>query len=104
MEAFSPQNKQFLPLQFQLPDYQGCCLFAYNGLLVVHSSEHVLKFGVGQAGQLVQLTQAKTSQIASKTPNSQPVLDISRGLFFIFDYDMCYCFHIETDEAVKHFT
>lgn len=62
----SPQTHSFLALPLQLPeDFSSYCLYVHNNTLVVHSKYHISKFTAGQAGQLLQHSQA---QSPTRTP------------------------------------
>lgn len=105
MEAFSPQTNSFLPLQLpQLPESTGCCLFTHNSKLVVHTTNYISKFALGQTGQLVQHSRAMSRGDVSKWSNSQPVLDPVRGFFFMIQGNGCVSLKMQTGEEVQFFT
>ena len=104
IEGFVPHTDSFLPLKLSLPEtYLGCTLLLHNNLLVVHSKNYIVKFAVQQA-QLVQHSPVPSQEDANKWPNSQPVLDSAHRFFFIFQYDQCICFDVETGVQVQRFS
>ena len=103
VEAFSPQTDNFLPLQVLLPEANHCCLYVHSNLLVVHSSQYISKFAAGQTGQLAQYSQVRSQTPALKWFNSQPVVDLSRGLFFIFQRDKILSLNMETGDLMQRF-
>lgn len=103
IEAFSPSTDLFSPHQISLPEQSFCCLYTHNSLLVVHSENYISKFSARQAGQLLLFSQVKAQRRADKCSNCQPVLDSTRGCFFIADGSKCLCFEMETGAVVKSF-
>lgn len=101
MEAFAPQTDLFLPLHLSLPEARGCCLFVYNDLLVVQSAYYVLKFAEEQKGELILRSHIQFQEENRKAPSSQPVLDPTRRLVFLFQFDQCFVFDIETGAKVQ---
>jgi len=94
MEAFALQTDQFLPLQFSLPELRGCCMFVQNNMLVVHSAHYTTRLAAGEAGQLVPRAKVHLQSEHRKAPNSQPVLDPARNLFFVLQFGKCFCFNM----------
>lgn len=82
VEAFSPQTNNFIPLHFQLSEPEYCCLFVLNSLLVVHSTNYISKFTAGQAGQLIKHSKVRATPVG-KYSNAQPVVNPTRGLFYL---------------------
>lgn len=103
MEVFSPQTNSFLPLQLQLPENHHC-LFVHKNLLVVHSLQSVFKFSAGQAEQLIQHSEIRFQTPVNKWSNSQPVVDPSRGLFFIYQQSKLLSISIDTGALVQSFS
>lgn len=104
VEAFSPQTDIFLPLHLELPDSNCCCLFVHNSFLVVHSYEYIFKFAAtGEAGALVLQSQICSQKPVVKYPNSQPVLDTSRCLYFIIQGYKAISLNMETGVEVQSF-
>ena len=104
VEAFSPQTDTFLPLQLQLPENSHRCVYVHNNLLVVHSYQYISKFTAGQGGQLIQHSQVRTQTPVNKHSNSQPVVDTTQGLFFLFQLTKVVSFNMETGAQVRTFT
>lgn len=98
VEAFSPQTECFLPLQVELPEDSSCCLFVYNHLLVVHSTQYISKFSAGQAKQLVLHSQV-SSPPSNKYSNCPPVVD--SALCFICQDGDVYSISLETGTSLK---
>jgi len=103
METFSPQTDLFLPYVYKLPEYESCCSYVHNNLLVVHSRNTIVKFTEGQSGQLVQHSQVRTKTTLGKNANSQPVVDATRGCFFIFKEHECLKINMKTGELIQSF-
>lgn len=103
VEAFTPQNNSFLPLQLRIPEDHPCCLFVHKNLLVVHSENYITKFAAGQAGQLFQHSQVRSKSVY-KYSNSQPIVDSTYGLFSIYQLGKVVSFNIETGVLVNSFT
>lgn len=104
MEALIPQTDSFLPLQCRLPEYSNYCLYVHNQVLVVHSSQYITKFAVGQTGQLVQHSLTSSETAADKYSNSHPMVDPTCGLFFIFQGGKALCFNMETGAEVQSYS
>jgi len=95
MEAFSPESDTFLLVQIPVPESNVCCLYADNDLLVVNTAAFIVKFAVGQNGQLVQRSQVQSPSV-QKYQNSQPVVDKTNGVFFTTYNGQCLRFNMET--------
>lgn len=104
VEAFSPRTDRFLPLQVQVPENTVCCLLVHSNLLVVHSENHVSKFAAGLAGQLVQHSQVHSQASVDKYSNSQPVVDLTRSIFFIYQGGKVLGIDLETGVEAQRFT
>lgn len=89
-------DRLFLPSPSGSPELTPCCLLVHENLLVVHSENYVLKFTAGQAGQLVQYSQVHVQTHSFKWSNSQPVLDSTRGLYFVIWCGEVYSISLET--------
>lgn len=103
VEAFAPQTDTFLSLQLQLPENYPCCLYVHQNLLVVHSIQHIFKFSAGPAGHLTKHSQVVSTPV-NKGANSQPVVDPSRGLFFLIQAIQVLVIGMETGVEVQSFT
>ena len=101
VEAFAPQTESFMLLSIQLPESSYYCLYVHNNRLVVHSYNYITQFSAEQAGQLSKHSQVRCCVRTEKWGNCQPVLDLTRSLFFIFQEDTCYCFSMETGDRVR---
>ena len=100
MEAFSPHSDTFLgPLNITLPEDRSCCLYVDNNLLVVNSTNYILKYAVGPGGQLVEQSRVNTPKVR-KIQNSQPVVDRAQGLYFMVQYGKCVGVNMQTGEEV----
>jgi hypothetical protein len=95
MEAFSPDRDTFLPVQIPVPENTNCCLYVDNNLLVLHSTNYILKFAMEQGGQLIKRSEVKSPSV-NKWQNSQPVVDKANGLFFMIQNGQCLRISIET--------
>lgn len=104
VEVFSPQTDNFIFLSLQLPEAHSCCLFVHHNLLTVHSYLYISKFSAGQAGQLIQHSLVNSQEPADKYFNSQPMIDVARGLFFILQCGHILSFDIETGMKVLSFS
>lgn len=103
IEAFSPQTNCFLDLLLShLPENSGC-LYVQDNLLVVHSSMHISRIAMEQAGQLVLHDQTIIEKSAMKWSNSLPVVDPARCLCFIIQQDKCLSFSMESGEEKYRF-
>jgi len=101
IEAFSPETDNFLPISLLLPENSCACLYVHNNHLVVHSNNYLSKLSAGQAGQLVLHSQLSCTITVYKGSSSHPVLDLTRGLCFLFWEDRCVCFRMETGVVQK---
>ena len=70
-------------------------MYVDGNQLVVHSYEHIVRFGEGGQGQVVTQS-AVCSPRASKEQSSQPVLDRTKGVFYLVCGDKCLCFDMRT--------
>ena len=82
-------------MQIPVPENNVCCLYADNDLLVVNTAVFIVKFAVGQNGQLVQRSQVQSPNV-QKIQNSQPVVDKAGGVYFITYNGQCKRFNLET--------
>ena len=101
MEAFSPDSDTFLgPLNITLPEqYSSYCLYVDNNLLLVNSTNYILKYAVGPRGQLVEQSRVNTPAF-NKYQNSQPVVDRAQGLYFMVYWGECVGVNMQTGEEV----
>lgn len=104
IEAFSPQTDSFIPLDVDLKCSGSCSLFVYGNLLLILSSDYSNKYAAEPEGQLVLKSYERLPCHASKTSNSRPVLDSTRGLFFLIDEGKAISFLLETGERVQIFS
>ena len=103
IEAFSPHTDSFLPLILLLPDYSRSCVYVHNTHLVILSKEYITQFSAGPAGQLLPHFQARCSAADFEWTNSQPVLDPTRSLVFLFSVNRCVGLDMETGAQVQVF-
>lgn len=103
VEAFSPQTDSFLPFPLQIPENSRCCLYVHNSFLVVQSEAYITKFAAGEAGKLVPHSQVRSTARVSNYSNSQPVVDPTLGILFIFQKDKVLSIMMETSVEVKSF-
>jgi len=82
-------------VQIPVPENANSCLYADNDLLVVNTAAFIVKFAVGQNGQLVQRSQVQSPNV-QKIQNSQPVVDKAGGVYFITYNGQCKRFNLET--------
>ncbi len=101
IEAFFPQTDNFVPLQIRIPEALSCVMFAHNNLLVVQSENYVSRFAAAQEGQLILRSEERCWGDLMK-PSSQPVVDSTRGLFYIAS-KMVYLVDLETGRVVQRF-
>ena len=101
IEAFSPTTDSFIPFLLSIPKEktEGWCVYVDNDQLVVLSYKHMLRFGVGEGGQPVQVADLPCPQ-ALKTQDSQPVVDLSRRVIYIVQKGNCLGFSMDTGEEV----
>lgn len=104
VEAFSPQSDSFLAFQPRLPESSSCCLFVRNNSLEVHSLNFISKFTAWQTGELVKRFQRRLPTPSDKRSNSQPVVDFTRDLYFIYQGNMVLSHNLETGMEVQSFT
>jgi len=74
-------------------------MYVDNDLLVLHMNSYIRKYAVGQDGQLIQRSEVR-KQVATNYHNSQPVVDKTRGLYFITQNGNCYSYNLETGVQV----
>jgi hypothetical protein len=67
-----------------------------SGCLTLQSYNYIVKFSAGQWGQLREHANIPAQELMNKDSNSQPVLNIIRGVFFIAQKNKCMCFDMET--------
>jgi len=103
VEAFSPQTDSFLPLPLQLPESSPSCVYVHKNCLVVFSYNYITTFFAGQASQLLPHSQARCPAGRTKWCNSQPVLDPTHSLVFLFQWSQCVSFDMETGAPVAVF-
>ena len=103
IEVLSLQTDQFLHIQLSIPESESCCLYVHNSLLVVHTFQHIYKFAGPQGGHLLLHSQTETRTGTNKCPNSRPVVDCGRGVFFYYQWDKCLCVDMESGELVQRF-
>ena len=102
MEVFSPVDDSMLPLQFPLPANNNCIAYVDREILVLHSKSFILKFEVGQDGQLRQTSHTQVD-VVGKFQNSHPVISKSRGVFFFIQKGLCIQASMETGAIVASF-
>ena len=95
LEVFSPQSDQMLPFHLSMPISSNCCVYVEDNLLVVHLDKLILKYRVGQAEQLVQISTTSTEEDV-KSPSSQPVVNAILRVYYVVVGSMCYCVNMET--------
>ena len=108
VEAFSPQTEHFLSFQLQHSPEFDCDLYVHNNLLVINSrSKFISRFEAGEAGQLAQHSQVN-KQCLPPPPlppffwsSFQPVVDATKGLYYIPQFGKILCFNMETGLQVS---
>ena len=99
MEVFSPGRDILLPVTLPLPENGPYCVYVDQDLLVLHSDQSIVKFEAEQNGHLRQLSETQVAEVY-KGQNSHPVVDSTRGVFFIVLYDCCISIYMETGQVV----
>ena len=98
MEVFNPEQDTMLAVQIPLPDNKNCCVYVDNELLVLHAATFIVKFEMGENGQLKQHSQT-TVGVVDKYQSSQPVIDPARRVFFFIQGGKC--FQVNMDYGVQ---
>ena len=101
MEVFSP-HQYTLPVTLLLPEKSStCCVYVDQDLLVLHSEKYIVKFEAGPNGQLRQVSQQQVPKGLKWQNSQQPVVDRTRGVFFIAIKSKCIKVSMETGEKVR---
>lgn len=100
MELFSPQTASFLTVQLKLSEDNPCCLIVHNNLLVVHSKIYISRFAAGKAGELIRHSQRSQTDV-NKWSYTQPVVDHTQGLFFIYRKQSAFVINATTGKRAK---
>ena len=88
IEAFDPENSQFLPVRARLAEeYSRCLLYTHNEELVVMSEKFVTKYRAEEGHELLR-TQVKSHHTWSVLGNMAPV--VQGGLAYITLLGKCY--------------
>ena len=102
MEAFSPQNDNFVPVQIRIPEALSCVMIVHNSLLVVQSENYVSRFAAAQEGQLTLRSEEQCYGDPMR-PRSQPVVDSNHGFFYVFSH-MVNMVDLENGRVVQRFS
>ena len=100
MEVFNPEQDTMLAVQIPLPDNKNCCVYVDNELLVLHAASFIVKFEMGQDGQLKQHSQTTVS-VGNKIQNSQPVIDPAHRVFFFIQSGKCFQVNMDTGVQIS---
>ena len=94
MEAFSPETNTFLA-PIPVPENSYNCVYVDNGQLVVHFPTYIRKYTAGPDGQLVMQSDVR-KQAGGTYFSSQPVIDKTRGFYYIIQSTTCLSYNLET--------
>jgi len=98
LEAFSPKEDTFLTFTIAVPEKTYSCMYVDSGQLVVHFQSYIRKYTAGVNGALVMQSEVR-KQVACSSHSSQPVIDKTRGFYYIVcggGSSACYCYNLET--------
>ena len=95
LEAFSPKEDTFLTFTIAVPEKTYSCMYVDSGQLVVHFDSYIRKYTAGVDGQLAMQSEVR-KQVACAWQNSQPVIDKTRGFYYIIQNANCLSYNLET--------
>lgn len=103
LEAYSPEQRSYLPLSEKLPQYSACCVYVEADLLVIHTLNFVLKYRQNE-GKAENLRANQYRFSVYKLQNSQPVVDVTSGLVYFMYGGRCISFSAECGQPGQVFS
>lgn len=103
VEIFCQTDRFLHRLRYLPPETSPCCPYMHKNLLVVHSERHISKFTARKAGQLTLYSQIQSVPM-HKWSNSQPIVNLAQGFFYVIYNTHVVSYNMETGVEVQRFT